>query len=226
LPQSAPSISVKMSCEKTAKNPGISGIYVLADNTPAPQKKQIDIAKAALKGGARIIQFRAKNMAKPEFLTAARELAKLCKNQDALLIINDHLDIALEVGAGGVHLGADDLSIAEAKKQAPGLIIGRSTHSLEEAVEVEKQGADYIAFGAIFPTTTKGRPTPIQGVEKLKEVCAKIKKPVVAIGGINRQNLASVKKAGAAAAAFISEVVCAEKVDERVKELVSIWGSC
>ena len=224
MPQSAPSISAKMSCEKTEKNaPIIKGIYVLADNTPAPEKKQTDIAQAALKGGARIIQFRAKDMAKPEFLNAAREMVRLCKDHDALLIINDYLDIALEVGAGAVHLGADDLSIAEAKKRGPGLIIGRSTHSLEEAIEVEKQGADYIAFGAIFPTSTKGRPTPIQGLEKLKEVCAKVQKPVVAIGGINCSNLASVKKAGASAAAFISEVVCAEKIDERVKELVGIW---
>ena len=201
----------------------IKGIYVLADNTPAPQKKQIDIARAALEGGAKIIQFRAKNMAKSEFLSAAKEMSKLCKDRDALLIINDYLDIALEIGAGGVHLGEDDISISEAKKLGPGLIIGRSTHSLEEAVEVEKQGADYIAFGAIFPTNTKGRPTPIQGLEKLKEVCSKVKKPVVAIGGINRSNLASIKKAGAAAAAFISEVVCAEDITERVRDLIRIW---
>lgn len=210
-----------MSCDMTASR--ISGIYVLADNTPAPQKKQVDLARAALEGGAKIIQFRAKNMAKPEFISVAKEIARLCKNHDALLIINDYLDIALEIGAGGVHLGADDLSIAEAKKQAPGLIIGRSTHSLEEALVVEAQGVDYIAFGAIFPTLTKGRPTPIQGVEKLKEVCSKVKKPVVAIGGINRTNLASVKNAGAAAAAFISEVVCAGSIENRVKELIKIW---
>jgi thiamine-phosphate diphosphorylase len=203
----------------------IKGIYVLADNSPAPEKKQIDIAKAALKGGAKIIQFRAKNMAKPEFLSAAEEISRLCKDHGAILIVNDDLEIALQIGAGGVHLGEDDISIAEAKKRGPGLIIGRSTHSLEEAVEVEKQGADYIAFGAIFPTYTKGRPTPIQGIEKLTQVCAQVKKPVVAIGGINRQNLASVKKAGASAAAFISEVVCAEKIDERVRELITIWNN-
>jgi thiamine-phosphate pyrophosphorylase len=201
----------------------ICGIYVLADNTPIPQKSQIDIARESLAGGAQIIQLRAKNLAKPEFLKLAQKISNLCREYDALLIINDHLDIALAVGAAGVHLGKDDLSIPEAKKQSPGLIIGRSTHSLEEAIEVEKQGADYIAFGAIFPTTTKGRPTPIQGTEKLKEVCAKIKKPVVAIGGINRANLPEIKKAGASAAAFISEIVKATSIEERVEELIRIW---
>ena len=201
----------------------IRGIYVLADNTPAPQKSQIDIARESLAGGARIIQLRAKNLAKPEFLKLAREVSKLCREHDALLIINDYLDVALEVGAAGVHLGKDDVSIPEARKQGPGLLIGRSTHSLEEAIEVEKQGADYIAFGAIFPTTTKGRPTPIQGTEKLKEVCTKIKKPVVAIGGISRKNLPQIKQAGASAAAFISEVVGAQSISDRVRELISIW---
>ena len=201
----------------------IKGIYVLADNTPAPQKNQIDIARESLAGGAKLIQLRAKNLAKPEFLKLAQKISGLCRDNGALFIINDYLDVALEIGADGVHLGKDDISIPEAKKRAQNLIIGRSTHSLEEAIEVEKQGADYIAFGAIFPTTTKGRPTPIQGTEKLKEVCAKIKKPVVAIGGINRKNLPSVKKAGASAAAFISEIVCAENISERVKELSEIW---
>jgi len=201
----------------------IRGIYVLADNTPAPEKRHIHIVKAALLGGVKIIQLRAKNLAKADFAKIASEAAKLCQEHGALLIINDYLDIALEVRAGGVHLGSDDLPIEEARKLGPDLIIGRSTHRLEEAVEAEGQGADYVAFGAIFPTLTKGRHTPIQGVEKLKEVCAAMKKPVAAIGGINRANLPEIKKAGAAAAAFISEVVCAESIENRVRELIKIW---
>jgi len=201
----------------------IKGIYVLADNTPAPKKSQIDIAREALAGGAKIIQVRAKNLAKPEFRELARSIASLCKENQALLIINDYVDVALEVGAAGVHLGKDDISIAEARRLAPDLIIGRSTHSLEEALEVAKQGVDYLAFGAIFPTTTKGRPTPIQGVDKLREVCSRVKKPVVAIGGIHRDNLPEIKKAGASAAAFISEVVCADSISDRVAKLINIW---
>jgi len=203
--------------------PLLQGIYVLADNTPAPGKSRSQIARDSLAGGAKIIQLRAKELARSEFLKLAKEIAKMCIAYDAMFIVNDYLEIALEVNACGVHLGEDDLPVAEAKKQAPGLLIGRSTHSLEEAIEIEKQGADYIAFGAIFPTATKGRPTPLQGIEKLREVCAEVKKPVVAIGGINRANLAQVKSAGAAAAAFISEVVCADSIENRVRELVKIW---
>jgi len=201
----------------------IQGIYVIADNSITPHKSHLEIAKSALDGGAKIIQLRAKNLSKRQFYKVAQGLARLVENYGALLIVNDDLPIALEVGAGGVHLGADDLPVPEAKKLAPNLIIGRSTHSLEEAMEVEKIGADYIAFGAIFPTTTKGRPTPIQGIEKLKEVCLRIKRPVVAIGGIKRENLAQIKQAGAASAAFISEVVCADNISERVRELIKFW---
>jgi len=205
------------------RSPVITGIYVLADNTPAPEKSQTQIARESLAGGARIIQLRAKNLGRSEFLKLAKAISQMCRDYGALLVINDYLEIALEVKAGGAHLGKDDLPVAEAKKEAPGLVIGRSTHSLEEAREVEQQGADYIAFGAIFPTLTKGRPTPVQGIEKLRQVCAAVKKPVVAIGGINRANLSEVKKAGAAAAAFISEIVCADSIENRVRELVDIW---
>ena len=201
----------------------IQGIYVLADNSLVPDKSHVEIAKAALDGGARLIQFRAKNLMRREFYKTARGLALLCENYGALLIINDVVEVARELGAAGVHLGEDDLSVEQAKILAPGLLIGRSTHSREEALEVEKAGADYVAFGAIFPTATKGRPTPIQGVEKLREVCAQVQKPVVAIGGIKRENLAQIKHAGASAAAFISEIVCAESISKRVQELIRIW---
>lgn len=201
----------------------IRGIYVIADNSIVPDKSHLELAKSALDGGAKIIQFRAKDLNRREFYKIALGLARLCQGYQALLIINDQLEIALDAGAGGVHLGADDLAVERAKLLAPNLLIGRSTHSLDEAIEVEKSGADYLAFGAIFPTQTKGRPTPIQGIEQLKEVCAKVKKPVVAIGGIKRENLAEIKRAGASAAAFISEIVCADSISGRVRELIKIW---
>ncbi len=202
----------------------ISGIYVIADNSLVPNKSHLELARSALEGGVKLIQFRAKNLDRREFYQAGLSLSRLCREYDALLIINDDLEVALEVGAGGVHLGADDLAIPKARQLAPSLIIGRSTHSLEEAMDVEEAGADYLAFGAIFPTQTKGRPTPIQGIDKLREVCSKVQKPVVAIGGIKRENLAAVKQAGASAAAFISEIVCADSISERARELIKTWG--
>ncbi len=209
-----------MSCEKLEK---IQGIYVIVDNSLCPQRSHLEITERALEGGAKIIQLRAKQLLKREVYRIARVMARLCQRHQAIFIVNDYLDIALEVGADGVHLGADDLPVQEAKKQAPQLIIGRSTHRLKEAIEAEKAGADYIAFGAIFPTESKGRAVPAQGVEKLREVCQKVKKPVVAIGGIKRENLAEVKKAGASAVAMISEIVLAEDIKERVRELVQLW---
>ena len=209
-----------MSCEKLKK---IQGIYVIVDNSLRPQRSHLEITERALEGGAKIIQLRAKELLKREVYRIARVMARLCQRHQAIFIVNDYLDIALEVGADGVHLGADDLPVQEAKKQAPQLIIGRSTHSLEEAREAEKAGADYIAFGAIFPTESKARAVPAQGVEKLREVCQKVKKPVVAIGGIKRENLAEIKKAGASAVAMISEIVLAEDIKERVRELVQLW---
>jgi len=210
-----------MSSEKIT--PRIQGIYVIVDNSLAPDKSHLEIAKSALDGGAKILQFRAKNLTKREFYIIAHALTKLAQVYNALLIVNDYLEIAKELGAGGAHLGEDDLIVREAKIIAPDLIIGRSTHSLEEAMEMEKQGADYIAFGAIFPTQTKKRPTPVQGLEKLRRVCDSVKKPVVAIGGIKRENLIEVKKAGASAVAFISEIVCADSIERRVKELIKLW---
>ncbi len=201
----------------------IKGIYVIVDNSIFPERSHLEIVQRALEGGARIIQLRAKELLKREVWRIARVMKRLCERYDAIFIVNDYVDIALDVGADGVHLGADDMPINEAREKAPELIIGRSTHSLEEAIEAEKLGADYIAFGAIFPTQTKGRPTPIQGLDKLKEVCEKVKKPVVAIGGINRGNLIEVKQAGADAVAMISEVVKAEDIKQRVKELIQLW---
>jgi len=201
----------------------IKGIYVIVDNSIFPERSHLEIVQRALEGGARIIQLRAKDLLKREVWRIARVMKRLCERYDAIFIVNDYVDIALDVGADGVHLGADDMPINEAREKAPELIIGRSTHSLEEAIEAEKLGADYIAFGAIFPTQTKGRPTPIQGLDKLKEVCEKVKKPVVAIGGINRGNLIEVKQAGADAVAMISEVVKAEDIKQRVRELIQLW---
>lgn len=196
---------------------------MIVDNSLVPDKSHLEIAKSALDGGAKILQFRAKNLTQREFYIIVNALTKLTQVYNALLIVNDYVEIAKAVGAGGVHLGADDLSIQQAKIIAPDLIIGRSTHSLEEALEMDKQGADYIAFGAIFPTQTKKRPTPVQGLEKLKQVCDSVKKPVVAIGGIKRENLIEVKKAGASAVAFISEIVCADSIEKRIKELIKLW---
>jgi len=124
---------------------------------------------------------------------------------DFLWIVNDDLEIACEIGADGVHVGKDDPPIEECRALlGPEKIIGYSSHALEEAVEAERRGADYVAFGAIFPTSTKGPGHPVQGLEKLKEVVRAVKIPIVAIGGINRNTIKDVLATGVASVAMIS----------------------
>jgi thiamine-phosphate pyrophosphorylase len=125
----------------------------------------------------------------------ALELRKIAERFGACLIINDYADIAAAVDADGVHLGQEDLPLAEAKKILGNRIIGISTHNLEEALDAEKGGADYIGFGSIFPTTTKDNAS-VQGLDALKKIKKTVKIPVIAIGGIKADNVVHVLKTG------------------------------
>ncbi|MCX8031439.1 MAG: thiamine phosphate synthase [Thermodesulfovibrionales bacterium] len=144
-----------------------------------------------LEAGVRWVQYRDKKNTKKTIYQNALYLRELTKKYDALLSINDYLDVALAVEAEGVHLGQDDLPLEEAKKIVKNLIIGVSTHSLDEALEAEKAKADYIGFGPVYHTTTKDAGKP-KGVQVLREVTSSIKIPVFAIGGINLTNLEEI----------------------------------
>lgn len=187
----------------------ISGLYAIVDSTVTPNMDLAGLARDYLQGGASMIQLRDKKrlespLARRLFLETARRLAALRQEFSFTLIINDDLEVADEVDADGVHVGQDDLSIEECRKIFQDKIIGYSSHSLEEALEAEKRGADYVAFGAIFPTATKGPGHPVQGLEKLREVVSRLKVPVVAIGGIGRHNIQDVLATGVSSIAMIS----------------------
>jgi thiamine-phosphate pyrophosphorylase len=140
----------------------------------------------------------------------ASEVAGFKKNNDFILIINDHADIACQVGADGVHVGTNDMPVTEIRKTfGDEIMIGFSSHSAEEAKKAWEMGADYVAFGAIFPTKTKGPGHPVQGLEKLREVVAAASIPVVAIGGICRENIEGVLKTGVSSVAMISALALA-----------------
>jgi thiamine-phosphate pyrophosphorylase len=165
------------------------------------------IASYAITAGARIIQMREKNMAKKEIYTEAVALRAITLKQSVTFIINDYVDIALAVNADGVHLGQDDLPVAEARKMlGKNKIIGVSTHSLKQAINAERAGADYIGFGPIFRTATKDAGHP-KGAESLKEIKRCIKIPVAAIGGITAENAAEALRFGADAVAVISGIL-------------------
>ena len=140
------------------------------------------------------------------------------------MIMNDHVDIALLTGADGVHLGQDDLPLKEAVKLAPDLIIGRSTHSREQALEAEAQGASYLNLGPIYPTQTKNTPVHPLGIEIVKEVGPLLHIPFTVMGGIKERHIPGLLAAGAKYIAMVTEITQAPCVGERVRHLRSFWG--
>ncbi|HEX8634494.1 MAG TPA: thiamine phosphate synthase [Pyrinomonadaceae bacterium] len=173
-------------------------------------------------GGARFIQLREKHLSPREFYDAAQAALDLARERGVRLIINDRADIALALGADGVHLGQDDLDPAVARRLlGDRFIIGYSTHSVAQAIEAARQPVDYIALGPIFPTRTKENPSPTVGLEALRRVRDTIDPSValVAIGGITRATAPAALAAGADSVAVISAVLAApESITERTKE--------
>ena len=163
-------------------------------------------ARAALAGGGDVIQLREKNVSDDVFLAFAAELRELTDEMGKLFIVNDRPDIAAIVGADGVHLGQHDLPIAEARRLLrPGAVVGRSTHSIEQARAAVNEGADYVSVGPVFRTATKDAGAPV-GPDLLKDICREITVPVVPIGGITADNVAEVVSAGARRVAVCSAV--------------------
>jgi 4-hydroxy-2-oxoheptanedioate aldolase len=184
----------------------VRGLYVIVDPAACGDGNPVDIARMALEGGAAIVQWRDKSRDKGDQLADAQAIAALCRRHGALFVMNDHADLAAACGAGGLHLGQHDLPSAAARQVAGGAtIIGVSTNTVEEARAAEAAGADYVAVGAIFPTASKADPRQAS-LERLREVKAALRIPVVAIGGINGGNIRDVVAAGADAAAVISAV--------------------
>jgi thiamine-phosphate pyrophosphorylase len=170
-----------------------------------------------LRAGLKWVQYRDKEKSRREIYEEAIRLRKLTKDFNAVLIVNDYADIALAVDADGVHLGQDDLPIEEARKiMGSNKIIGISTHSLEQAKEAEKGGADYIGFGPVFRTTTKDAGIP-KGTDMLQEIKRQVHLPVVAIGGINIENIRSVLDTGVDAVAVASAILSGDIIENAAR---------
>ncbi len=178
----------------------IRGLYVIIDPEVTGGRDPLEIARAAINGGARILQLRDKLRDKGEQLPLGAALRDLCAANDALLIINDHADLAAALGPDhvGLHVGQTDLPVAEARKVlAPGQVLGRSNREIDLIIESQHMGADHVAFGAMYTTTTKQVTRAPQGPERLKQARAAAQVPLVAIGGITAANVAPVVEAGA-----------------------------
>jgi len=195
-------------------------LYVITDEAIAGGLPHAEIARRAIAGGADVIQLRDKVCGCPELNRIGRTLREITRKTGTLFIVNDRLDVALACGADGVHLGQDDIRVGVARQIAPpGFIIGVSVGTVDEAVIAEQEGADYLALSPVFSTASKINAGTGRGLGVLQEIRRNVSVPVIAIGGINRDNVRDVIAAGADGVAVISVVVGSPDITAAVREL-------
>ncbi len=198
------------------------GLYFVTDRGLS-RKSVVEDVTSAISAGVKIVQYREKEFGFDEQVGEARELRRVTKEKGVLLIINDDVEIALEVEADGVHIGQDDTSYAEARKVlGSGKIIGVTVHNVSEAVLAEKMGADYLGVSPIFDTTTKLDAGKGSGVELIQRVKKAVRLPIIAIGGINYNNLEEVMGAGADGAVAMSAIIAKDDVSAECKKFIEM----
>ena len=199
----------------------IPGLYVIIDTQALEGRSHIELANQVIRGGAKTIQLRDKLQSKKELLLIAQQLRKLCTEHNVLFIMNDYLDLALAADADGVHLGQNDLPLPVARKLLPiDKILGSSVTTLDQAITAESEGADYIAVGSIYPTTSK-ETAKVVGLEMLHQIREGVTLPLVAIGGITKDNATEVMAAGADSVAVISAIAQAKAPEEAARQIVT-----
>ncbi|QDI89829.1 thiamine phosphate synthase [Salicibibacter halophilus] len=200
-----------------------SGLYVISAEKLHPHRSLLSVMEASLKGGATAIQLRDKESGKQALIEKARALQQLAQRYQVPFIMNDHLDVALAVNADGVHVGQGDFPLTEARKLlGKNKVIGISTHTKEEAIEAEQQGADYIGAGPVFGTSSKDDTEKEIGVDGLKEIVGHVSIPTVAIGGIKLNNTANVAATGVSGIAVISEIVMSDHIEDTCSRFTEI----
>jgi len=203
------------------KTQRIRGLYVILDRQFLAGRDELDVAGQIIEGGGGVIQLRDKQTEKGDLLVVAGRLKDLCSRTGALFIVNDYLDVAMAVDADGLHIGQGDLPLPVVRRQLPvDKIVGCSVTTVAQAIKAQTEGADYVAVGSIFPTATK-KDITVVGTDILKEIKAMLSIPLVAIGGINRNNVGEVLVAGADAVAVISAVLGEKDVRGAAQELVA-----
>lgn len=197
-------------------------IYLVTDDGCLQGRALIDCVCEALDGGVTLVQYRAKTASSAEMYAEALQLKALCDSFNVPLIINDRLDIAMAVGAAGVHLGQDDLPCAAARKiLGEDYIIGVSAHNPAEAKAALQSGADYLGCGAVFGTTTKADVKKL-GTEGLTAICREKGLPVVGIGGVTADNYREVRAAGADGAAIVSGILAQPDISATVRAIAKV----
>lgn len=195
-------------------------LYLIADTEFAAGKDLLPRIREAVLGGVTVVQLRAKDVGTRDFLELASRISEQLGKLGVPFLINDRVDIVLACGATGVHLGQDDMPLPDARRfLGPDKTIGISVNTLEEAVEAQMLGADYVGLGPIYATTTKDTDLPIVGSEGIRRMHKLIDIPIIAIGGINAGNAADVLRAGAAGVAVVSAILGAADARKAAAEL-------
>lgn len=198
-------------------------LYAVTDRSWTGRQTLYEQVEDALKGGVTIVQLREKNLDEKTFLEEAQQMTELCHRYHVPLIINDNVDVAIESGADGVHVGIEDAPVAEIRKRAGNdFIIGATAKTIEQAKLAEDSGADYLGVGAVFPSSTKENALRITA-EQLKDICASVAIPAVAIGGLTYENMIEIKASGVVGVALVSAIFSEDNIYEatiRLKEKV------
>lgn len=194
-------------------------LYAVTDRACVGEKTLYDQIKAALDNGVTCVQLREKDLDESSFIEEAKTISALCKQYDVLFIVNDNVNVAIACSADGIHLGQDDMDPLYVRSiVGEDMIIGVSTHTVEEAILAKEKGADYIGIGAVFKTSTKGNVTAIS-YEVIKSICDVIDIPKVAIGGVNKENISVLRGSGIDGVAVISAIFGADDIGKATKEL-------
>ena len=194
-------------------------LYAVTDRAWVGRQTLLQQVESALKGGATCIQLRDKELSDQAFFQEALEIKTVCKRYGVPFLINDNIDVAIQCGADGVHVGQGDRKPQEARRLiGPDKILGVSAQTVEQAVEAERSGADYLGVGAVFATTTKLDAKPVS-YETLKEIGHAVTIPVVAIGGISKRNLLQLSGAGVDGVALVSAIFSAQDIEAECREL-------
>lgn len=189
-------------------------LYAITDRRNLDKKVFFEKIEEALQGGVTILQLREKELDEDSFINEAIEVKNICRNHGVPLIINDNVNVALKSGADGVHVGIEDMPIDEIRRTVPdSFIIGATCKTVEQAQSAERLGADYIGVGAVFPSPTKKNAVRITR-EHLKEICASVSIPAVAIGGISLENVDELKDGGMSGIAVVSAVFSADDIQK------------
>lgn len=194
-------------------------LYAVTDRAWTGEQTLYEQVEAALKGGVTCVQLREKALDEAAFLQEAKDICALCRRYHVPFIVNDNVDIAVACGADGIHVGQEDMVAGEVRRQVgDAMILGVSVHTVEEARQAVRDGADYLGLGAVFPTSTKTDVDQMTN-ETLRDICSAVDVPIVAIGGINRDNLLNLAGSGVDGVALVSAIFSAEDIERNCQEL-------